>query len=318
MITHNTRFATCLISFGLLSVSAFCEDRVTYVNADLEDGATATLETMHTGETWWFIHDDNKALYNPRSGSAEPPWISSSLAYKGGHSLQMTLGPRTDVYTPDRSELNVYHQGYADPAPAGYGIPPFKFYNPIYFGFAMYVHPSSGTLDADVVFTQIWQSNTGSQCGVPVTGVLEQGSGGANPWKYFFHWHDDNGSHEAIPERVLTAGWHTFMFYLEPNPNGNPNLGRLSIFIDKDPKKVKADFDALVDIGCDLKNETGNVILDEWNIRAGLYRPNCPPGTTCPIVPNNNSLYVFYDNIRIGNDWDHVNPDSTNVAAKSP
>jgi hypothetical protein len=39
MIPQNTLFATCLISFGLLSVSTYCVDHVTYVNVDLEDGA---------------------------------------------------------------------------------------------------------------------------------------------------------------------------------------------------------------------------------------------------------------------------------------
>jgi hypothetical protein len=315
MITHTTRFATRLISFGLLSVSAYCVDHVAYVNVDLENGATTSQEHMSNDEWWWFVHDDNKDLYNPKSGSAEQPWISNNplLVYKGSHSLQMTLGPRTSTTTPDRSELDVYHEGYsALPSGGGYGITPFKFYNPMYFGFAMNVHPSSGPLDSEVVFTQVWQSNTGSACGIPVTGVLERNSGGPNPWKFNIHWHDEVGlrSHEAVPSTVLQPGWHRFMFYLDPNPKSDPNFGRLSIYIDKDPKKDKADFDSLIDIGCNLSNQPGNVILDDWNIRVGLYRPNCADDIHCNILLDRNryNLYVFYDNIRIGSDWDHVNP----------
>jgi hypothetical protein len=195
-----------------------------------------------------------------------------------------------------------------------YGIS-FKFGHPIYFGFAMYIHGTSDPLDGGVHFMQAWQANTGGSCGVPLTATLLEDTGSAaSPQQFYVNAHDDAGGHSIVPVRALSRGaWHRFVFYLNPNPNSDPALGHLKIWLDG-----QVLFDQAIDFGCNVETNlpssdpaSEGLIMNEWMIRAGMYRSDLTQ-------QDNRTLYIFYDNIRLGNDFQHADPASTNLSPVIP
>lgn len=208
---------------------------------------------------------------------ADRPRLISSLFYgrtSQGHSLLLTLPPRSEPVSPDRVELDVYDRELD----AG-GVT-FDLSHPKYFGYAVYIHPTTMLpLKAAVHFTQAWQYNcgrdqNGGSCGVPLTATLGNAEpGSANPLAFRVAASDDGpdgGHYEVVPPTPITIGaWHRFLFYLEPNSNERAGTGRVRLWVDG---AKLADWSH--DWGCNLRpdNRGWGPLSDDWHLRVGMYR----------------------------------------------
>lgn len=276
------------------------------VNIDLE-GSSVVIQEFAPPTSPHKLFDDGKWFPFALEGSSLDPWyyeankpyISSGLHFGSaatGHSVQLTLPPRSGSTGPDRAEMFAYGWGFED----DYGVA-FDFNRPRYLGFAMYIHESSAVpLLSDVTFMQAWQFGvgrdaSGGNCGVPLHATLLKGSGSPLQFKVFAH---DNaapgyGEHQVVPATTISRGvWHTFVFYLAPNSNADVNHSGL----------VKLWFDASVvgpptfqwsgDWGCNLgPNPPYGTVEDKWHIRVGMYR------TGSGVLDQ--WMYTFFDNVRV-------------------
>lgn len=270
------------------------------VNADLEGPDT---QIQSTGSSWKLV-DDQKNLYFNLAGSmgttapyfaTDKPYISSSLSFRDTHSLQLTLPPRSGTTGPDTVELRANRPG--DETRYGVG---FNFDNPKYFGFAMYLHGSSGRQALATQIMRAVQLGSGpagstSKCGVPFSVTL---------WADVFldFAVGSNSGQTVIHQAGITKdAWHTFVFFLQPNSIEMPGKGVVTIWIDGIMVK-----DWHGDWGCnitgpDANNGTYGTIVDEWELRVGLHR--WPNGAA------SQWHYVFFDNIRVAPSFAQANPD---------
>jgi hypothetical protein len=261
-------------------------------------------------------------------GSYEYPYINPHLWFgsTGTKSLQMTLPKRNLVngqYTnPDRTEVDVYNMAFFnDPIDVKFG-----FRRPKYFGFAMYIHPTSDLdLGSGVHFMQAWQQNC--DCGVPLHLTLLPNTYDAatQTMRFQARLRDDAGTYDPVSKTRLPEGtdtpitvgqWHTFVFYLDPDNNANlakadpPNgigvmksrTGTIKVWFDGKPL-----IDWTHDWGCNPTKfdrwdpqHPDLAVRDEWTVRAGLYRTEA--GSVQKV------LHVFFDNLGFGNTYDQVDP----------
>jgi hypothetical protein len=249
------------------------------------------------------------------------PFVSSHLYYGAaatGHSLELTLPPRlngTDgagypcessssgcKMAPDRAEIVVDGEGFE----RDYGVG-FNFNNPKYFGFAMYVHGSSGfPMGSGVTFMQAWQfgcgrDDAGGTCGVPLAATMTDAPGGSSsPLLFHVTAADDApdsvaryGLHSVVADTPLAINaWNTFIFFMQPNSNEMPGTGVVQIWLNG---VQIADWHG--DWGC---NVTGTALSDQWHLKAGMYR------TGDGVVPN--ALYTFFDNLRVASSKKQADP----------
>lgn len=248
------------------------------------------------------FHHDGQDFRMPLEGSidarpyvADRPRLTSTLFYgraSQGHSLLLTLPPRSEPVAPDRVELDVYDRDLDR------GGVTFDFSHPKYFGFAMYIHPTTALpLKSGVHFAQAWQYNCGRDkdggwCGVPFTATLDNSDPGASqPLSFRVNASDDGPEHyELVPMTPIVVGaWHRFLFYLEPNSNEQAGTGVVRVWVDG----VKV-ADWSHDWGCNLRpdNRGWGPLSDDWDLRVGMYRTG--PGDV------DQYIQMSFDNVGVG------------------
>lgn len=277
----------------------------------------------------------NTPRIDPGGATSEDftPYVSPRVYYppdppggpaRNAHSLQLSLPARlrgTDkttgfpcdngtagcVMAPDRSELLAYGNGFEKTNGVGFG-----FNDPKYFGFAIYIDPSTRLpLDSAVHFMQAWQFGVGRAngqgfCGVPLTTTVANSDDGG---LVFYATAADNS-----PDSVATDGlwdvvgntprpthpimtplplgvWNTFVFYLSPSSMEQGHPGVISIWFNG---ALIADWHHTW--GCNVLGQEGKnypfgPLSDAWHLKVGMYR------TGDGVISG--PMYMFVDNVRV-------------------